>query len=153
MLTLAIFLLAVYGLANAIAVLKIGVHLFGDPVDEIVLKTGQKLSWKRLIERGNSFEVVVGDGSGNPLISKQNIERILRRKGLGRIPFIGDLFYCPACLSFWIGMATSRWVVSPASQVCPVLWKAVLLDGLMACAASWLLHVVSMKMTNGVDNP
>lgn len=152
MLTLAIFLLAVYGLANAIAVLKIGVHLFGDPVDELILSDGAHMPWKRLVDHGQSFEVTRPNGHTDTL-SKGIIQKVLRRKGLGRIPFIGDLFYCPACLSFWIGMATSRWVISPASQVCPVLWKAVLLDGLMACAASWLLHVVSMKMTQGVDNP
>lgn len=73
------------------------------------------------------------------------------RKLLGRIPKVGDLFYCTACLSFWIGMAVSWKILSPASLVCSVWWQAMLLDGLMACAVSWILFVVVRKLEQGLD--
>lgn len=100
MLTLAVFLLAVYGLANA-ATLKAGQWLFGVPK---------------------------------------------ARRGLGRIPYAGDLFYCPPCMSFWIGAAFSAWLVSPSSALTGVWWKAAILDGLAASAASWLLHLAAETM-------
>lgn len=152
MLTLAVFLLSVYGLANAIAMLKIGCYFFGDPTDEIILENGTKIAWKTLADNGGGDHYKVSDFRGREWeLKKSDVSRVLRRKGLGRIPYVGDLFYCPACLSFWIGMAASLWIVSPAAQVCPVWWKAMLLDGFMACAASWLFHAVSMRLTHGVD--
>lgn len=105
MLTLVIFLLAVYGLANAFR-LKIGQWFFG---------------------------------------------RREARRFLGKVPYVGDLFYCPPCLSFWIGMLFSFVIVSPAFLVCPVWWKAMILDGLAACGVTWLLHVGSEKMADGLD--
>jgi hypothetical protein len=151
MLTVVIFLLAVYGLANAIAMLKIGVYFFGDPEDTVVLNTGTKIHWKKLIDRGGGLDIK--DLKGNDWsIRKTDIDRILARKGLGRIPYLGEMFYCPACLSFWIGMAASWWILSPAAQVCQAGWKTTVLDGLMACAASWLLHVFSMKMMAGAED-
>lgn len=147
MLTLIIFLLAVYGLANAIAMLKIGCYFFGDPTDEVVLKTGSKIPWKILSDKGNRLEV-----DGKTELLKSDVRQVLRRKGLGRIPYVGEMFYCPACLSFWIGMTTSFWILSPAAQVVHVQWKAVLLDGFMACAASWLLHTIAMKLMHGVED-
>lgn len=151
MLTLVVFLLAVYGLANAIAMLKIGVYFFGDPTDEIVLLNGTKIAWKNLTEKDDAL--YFDDCRGQKATCfKEHVRQILKRKGLGRIPYLGEMFYCPACLSFWIGMAASRWIISVAAQVCSVPWKATLLDGLMACAASWLLHVVAMKMTAGAKD-
>ena len=147
MLTLIVFLLAVYGLANAIAMLKIGVYFFGDPENQLIMADGRKYDWKELVDKGDRYEVVFANGVSNT-IPKGAGDRVLRRKGLGRIPYVGDMFYCPACLSFWIGMAASEWILSPARQVCPVAWKAQLLDGLAACAASWLLHVISMRLTS-----
>lgn len=151
MLTLIVFLLAVYGLANAIAMLKIGCYFFGDPSDEIEIENGTRIPWKILVDKGDSLEIEDCRGQKRDL-KKQDVRRVLRRKGLGRIPYVGEIFYCPACLSFWIGMAVSLWVLSPAAQVCPIWWKAMLLDGFGACAASWLLHVISMKMTHGVED-
>jgi hypothetical protein len=104
-LTILLFLLAVYGLANAIAVLKIGRYFLG---------TEDK------------------------------------RKGPGRLPYFGDLLYCPPCLAFWFGMACSAWFLSPASLVVPVWWKAMLLDGLAACAVAYLLHVLAERLGHGV---
>lgn len=150
-LTLVIFLLAVYGLANAIAVLKIGCHIFGDPADELVLENGAKIVWKSLTDRGDSVEIQDCKGQKATFL-RSDVRKILRRKGLGRIPYLGELFYCPACLSFWIGIAASLWIVSPAVQVCPIPWKAALLDGFTACAASWLLHAAAMKMLQGVED-
>jgi hypothetical protein len=150
MLTLVVFLLAVYGLANAIAMLKIGMYFFGDPVDQVVLENGTKISWKKLKDKGDYIEVK--DSKGRQWELKKLDVQVLARKGLGRIPYLGEMFYCPACLSFWIGMACSRWILSPAAQVCGASWKSVLLDGLAACAASWLLHTVSMKLTSGLED-
>lgn len=146
MLTLVVFVLAVYGLANAIAMLKIGVYFFGDPVDQIVLKDGTKALWKALTKKSIDFIEFEDTNGAIRNVRRDDVDRILSRKGLGRIPYLGDMFYCPACLSFWIGMATSAWIASPAGQVCPVTWKAVLLDGLMACGASWLLHLAATRM-------
>lgn len=148
LLTLVVFLFAVYGLANAIAMLKIGVYFFGDPEDQVILKGGAKISWKKLEIHKDFLEIETLDGLKlNP--QRSTVDRVLARKGLGRIPYLGEMFYCPACLSFWIGMAASWWILSPAALVCQRGWKTTLLDGLMACAVSWLLHVFSMKMTAG----
>lgn len=151
MLTVIVFLLAVYGLANAIAMLKIGCYFFGDPTDEIVLEDGRRIPWKSLAENGDSLEIEDCRGQKRAFKKLEGV-RVLRRKGLGRIPYFGEMFYCPACLSFWIGMAASLWILSPAAQVCPVRWKAMLLDGFAACAASWLLHAISVRMTHGVED-
>lgn len=117
---LFVFLLAVYGLATAIAVLKIGKFIFGD---------------------GYCAE----DGCPDPRHPTD------RRKLLGRIPYLGDLFYCPPCLSFWIGMACSAYVISPSRAVCAVWWQAMVLDGLMACGASWILFVTTERLAKDLE--
>src|SRR3989304_8112407 len=48
----------------------------------------------------------------------------------GRIPVLGALIRCPICVSFWIGIALSLWVISPSIPVVHERWQAVLLDGL-----------------------
>lgn len=73
------------------------------------------------------------------------------RKFLGRIPKLGDLFYCTPCLAFWIGMGFSWKILSPARLVCPIWWQAMVIDGLMACAVSWVLFVVTKKTAQGLD--
>ncbi len=73
------------------------------------------------------------------------------RRFLGRIPYVGDLFYCTPCLAFWIGMAASAYVVSPARRVCPFWWQAMIMDGLAACAVSWILFLVAARLAQGVD--
>lgn len=105
MVPLALYLLAVYGLANAFT-LKIGIWIVGTQKE---------------------------------------------RRGPGRIPYLGEVFYCPPCLSFWIGMACSRWFLSPASALVGVWWKAMLIDGLAACGTSWLLHVTAERLLGGLD--
>lgn len=110
-----LFLLAVFGLANAIATLKIGRWIFGEGYCD---KEGCK-------------------AEGHP---KE------KRRFLGRIPHLGDLFYCAACLAFWIGMAMSYWLMSPASAFCPVKWGATAIDGLAACGATWLLYLKAERL-------
>jgi hypothetical protein len=127
-LAFGLFMLSVYGLSNAVAVLKIGQFFFG---------------------QGHCEDV--GCKSARHPYDK--------RKFLGRIPKLGDLFYCPPCLAFWIGMAFSAWVLSPAwllmSALAPdraVFWKAVVMDGLAASAVTWLLHALAMRLIDGLKN-
>lgn len=101
MLTLVIFWMAVYGLANAIAILKVG-----DPIRSIT----------------------------------------------NRIPVISHLFHCPTCLSFWIGMAFSAWILSPSSQVCPSSWKTIVLDGLAASGFAYVAHVTMERVGLGLES-
>jgi len=103
---LLVFLLAVYGLANAVAVLKIGRYFLG--------------TYKE-------------------------------RRFLGRAPFLGDLLYCPPCLAFWIGVACSAWVLSPAGVYVDVRWKALVLDGLAASGAAYLLHLAAERLGHGLE--
>jgi hypothetical protein len=155
MLTLIIFLLTVYGLANAIAMLKIGCYFFGDPTDELVLENGTRIPWKRLLDKGESLEIE--DCKGRKFeFKKLDVGRVLRRKGLGRIPYLGDMFYCPACLSFWIGGAFSMLVMSPSIEIVLARgggpWTASVVDGLAACAVSSLLHAAYTKMLHGIED-
>jgi hypothetical protein len=106
LMSLVLFVLAVYGLANAIAVLKIGRFFIGTCKE---------------------------------------------RKTLGRIPYVGAMFYCPPCLSFWIGMACSHWFFSPAQAFVGSGWKAMVVDGLVACAAVYILHLVAERIGHGLD--
>lgn len=101
MFSLVLFWVAVYGLANAIAILKAGV-----PIRAIT----------------------------------------------GKIPVLSHLFKCPTCLSFWIGMGCSFWFFSPASQVCPTVWKHVLVDGVAAAGFSYMAHVTMEKLGFGIDS-
>lgn len=92
---LIVFLLAVYGVANAVAVLK-----------------------TRLV-----FQAI-----------------------FGKIPILKDLIKCPPCIAFWVGMACSYWLLSPASSVCSKWWGAILLDGFAALSAVWILHLKTERM-------
>jgi len=101
MLALTVFMFAVYGLANAVAVHKVGLPL---------------------------------------------------RTAVSRIPYVSTLVKCPACVSFWIGMAVSAWVLSPAAQVCGPGWRPVVLDGLAASGVIWLLHVAAERTGFGLEH-
>jgi len=116
---LILFLLAVYGFANAIAVLKIGQYIFGH----------RHCDDKDCKAPGHPRE---------------------KRKFLGRIPYLGDLFYCPPCIAFWFGVAFSFYVFSPAADFTLVPWKAALTDGFAACGMIWLLHAWSMRTIEGI---
>lgn len=123
-----LLILSVYGLANAVAVLKIGQFIFGQG----------HCKFAECRHPRHPYE---------------------KRKFLGRIPKLGDLFYCPPCLAFWFGMAFSVWIFSPAWLVWSALgldravfWKAVVLDGLVASAVTWLLHALAMRLAAGSDD-
>lgn len=100
------FLLAIYGCANAIAVLKFGRYFLGT---------------------------------------------VEKRKFLGKIPILGDLFYCPPCLAFWIGLAGSEFVYSPTDGLIVAGWRTMIVDGLAASAFSYCLHVANERMGNNLD--
>lgn len=93
--SLALFLLAVFGVANAVAVLK-----------------------TRLV-----FEAL-----------------------FGKILILKDLIQCPPCVAFWVGMATSYFLLSPASAFCHKWWAAMLVDGFAALGAVWLLHLKAERL-------
>lgn len=61
------------------------------------------------------------------------------------------LFKCPPCLSFWIGMATSVWVLSITRSMVPEWWMAMVVDGFIVYATSWLIHLVAEKLGHGLD--
>lgn len=119
-LVLVIFVIAIFGLATAIAVLKFGQFFFGFghcPIKDC-------------------------KAEGHP--------RELRRF-LGRIPYVGDLFYCPPCLAFWIGMAISLGIVSPSRFIIHSAWQAAIIDGLLASGATWLLHLIAERLGHNLD--
>jgi hypothetical protein len=117
---LFIFLMAIYGLANAIAVLKIGQFIFG-----------------------------ISHCRKEGCVASRHPREL--RKFLGRVPYLGDLFYCPPCLAFWFGMGMSRFVVSPFAFVTDVAWKATVMDGLLASGVVWLLHLFAERLGHGLD--
>lgn len=61
------------------------------------------------------------------------------------------LFKCPPCLSFWIGMATSVWVLSITKGLVAEWWMAMVLDGFIVCGTSWLIHLAAERMGHGLD--
>jgi hypothetical protein len=61
------------------------------------------------------------------------------------------LFKCPPCLSFWIGMATSVWVLSITKGMVAEWWMSMLLDGFIVCGTSWLIHLAAERMGHGLD--
>jgi hypothetical protein len=131
MVALAIFLMAVYGLASALTVLKFGRYFFG------VGYCGGKNCYAADCTKEEPCKK-----EGHP---KEH------RKFVGKLPFFGDIFYCPPCISFYIGMAVSVWFLSPSSLVVPIWWKAMVLDGLSAVAFSYLAHVTAERLTHGLD--
>lgn len=61
-----------------------------------------------------------------------------------KIPGVCVLFRCPACASFWIGLLMSHFVLSPSRGMLGLGgWKSLVVDGLTACAVSYLLHSVT----------
>lgn len=121
-LVLVIFVLAIFGLATAIAVLKFGQLFFG--IGHCPKKDDE------CKEKGHPKEL---------------------RRGLGRIPYIGDLFYCPPCLAFWFGLTISLGVVSPSRFVISTVWQAAIIDGLLASGAIWLLHLIAERLGHKLD--
>ena len=120
MLTAILFFLSVYGLANAIAVLKIGRYFLGS---------------------GTCYEKDC-TALDHPLD---------KRRGLGTVPYLGDLLYCPPCLAFWIGLLFSLLLISPASTVIDNRFRAALVDALAACAITYLAHVIMERTAKDVE--
>lgn len=100
MLSLVVFIFAVYGLSNALTVLK---------------------------------------------------TRVILQSTLGRVPIVGKMAYCPACVAFWLGLAASVWVLSPASLAGAQGWTARLLDACMACGVTYILHVLAERLGYGLE--
>ncbi len=119
MLTAILFFLSVYGLANAIAVLKVGRYFLGE---------------------GYCYD---------PACTMLD-HPLDKRRGPGTVPYLGDMLYCPPCLSFWIGVGFSLFIVSPAALVVYSRGAAALVDGLAACGMSYLIHVVMERTAQGV---
>lgn len=119
-LVLFVFVFSIYGLANAIAVLKIGQFIFG-----------------------------LGHCPEKDCTEPDHPKDL--RRFLGRIPYFGDLFYCPPCLAFWFGIALSRAAVSPCALVVESAWEATLMDGLLASGCIWILHLVAERLGHGLD--
>lgn len=110
---LVVVALAVYGAANAIAVLKAG-HPLRTFLEGMELRAKSKVS-----------------------------------KGFWA--FWRTLFKCPPCLSFWIGMATSVWVISITKGIVAEWWVAMVVDGFIVCGTSWLIHLVAERLGHGLD--
>ncbi len=119
-LALVLYVLSVFGLANAIAVLKIGRYFFGR----------ERCREENCPHPRHPYDL---------------------RRFLGRIPYVGDLFYCTACLGFWIGMAFSKAAYSVSSLLIERPWLATVSDGLIACAGCWLLFLVAERLGHGID--
>ncbi len=60
---------------------------------------------------------------------------------LGAIPYFGRMFFCPACIGFWIALAVSAWVVSPTAEFLEPKWRSILVDAFSASGVLWLIHV------------
>jgi hypothetical protein len=95
-----VFVFAVWGLANAIGVLKVG-----HPIREFLKNT----------------------------------------------PVLKDLFRCPACLGFWMGMAASWFLFSPSLSCFPKDFPdskvaAMVVDGLVCSGANWILYCVCTRL-------
>ena len=113
MIRLIVVSLAVYGLANAITVLKAG-----QPI-RLFFETRELKAQNRWLK--------------------------------GFWTFWRVLFKCPPCLSFWFGMAGSHWVLSITHALVAPWWQSMVVDGLIVCATSWLLHLVAERLGHGLD--
>lgn len=110
---LIVMALAVYGLANAIAVLKAGYPI------------------------RTMFEILESRTKDKVFKSIWTFWRIL--------------FKCPPCLSFWIGMAASVWVLSITKGLIAEWWMAMIVDGFILCGTSWLIHLAAERLGYGLD--
>lgn len=121
---LAIFLLAVYGLANSIAVLKAG-KLVRNPLEALseLWKGGVwGLPWRflsTLVKCPPCLSFWIGAAFSRWALSPSR-----------------DLVAAHAGAA-WVGMHA--------------MWIAAVLDGLAACGASWILHVAAMRMCVGIE--
>lgn len=58
------------------------------------------------------------------------------------------LFRCPACIGFWVACGLSALVYSPSIDcgLTRVIILASVLDGLVAVALNWVMHVVLTRL-------
>ncbi len=59
----------------------------------------------------------------------------------GAIPYFGRMFFCAACIGFWIALAVSAWVISPTAEFLHPKWRSILVDAFSASGVIWLIHV------------
>lgn len=74
------------------------------------------------------------------------------REALGPVPVLRDLVKCPPCLSFWIGLTASLWVISPTVVIYGLVPFAPAVDGATACGFSWIAHVAAERMGYGIPD-
>jgi len=51
---------------------------------------------------------------------------------------LGELFRCPMCMGFWIGLVLGLFWISPTGSI--------FLDGVLGSTASWLLYCITWKL-------
>ena len=52
-------------------------------------------------------------------------------------PKLGELFRCPMCMGFWVGLGLSFWK-SPTDLM--------ILDAILGSAAAWLIYCITWKL-------
>lgn len=70
-----------------------------------------------------------------------------------RVPGVRDVVECPVCLSFWLGLAASVWVASPAGGLGLPGWRAPLLDAAAACGFSYVAHTTMEWLCKDLEPP
>lgn len=64
--------------------------------------------------------------------------------------YLPSMLFCFLCVGFWIGVVSSVYLYSPASEAFPGVmypeWTYLLLDALTMSIMVWLLHVIETKI-------
>lgn len=50
---------------------------------------------------------------------------------------LGELFHCPMCMGFWVGLGLSFWK-SPT--------EVIFLDAILGSAAAWIIYCITWKL-------
>lgn len=74
------------------------------------------------------------------------------RLAFSKIPILSQLVQCTTCVSFWIGLAVSAFVLSPAALIATPGWRSILLDGLAASGFTYLVYVASERLADGLEH-
>ena len=53
-------------------------------------------------------------------------------------PKLGELFHCPMCMGFWVGLVLGALWISPTNSI--------FLDGILGSTASWLIYCVTWQL-------
>lgn len=65
---------------------------------------------------------------------------------------LGELFRCPMCMGFWVGLGLSFWISPtehlflPKGESSFAIIRQLLLDGILGSSVSWLLYCVTWKL-------